>query len=160
MRKIPIYKKVKQVVGYALVDDEDFNLVNETEWFISGRKYASATKKVGGAWKAIYLHKVIMPSKGELVVDHINGDTLDNRKSNLRICTKHQNIINAGKRKDNSSGFRGVYKVKKKGKERWQAKAVLEGRQYHFGYFDSAQEAAEAYKISAKKLYGEFARDF
>lgn len=88
-------------------------------------------------------------------VDHINGDRTDNRLCNLRHATRSQNLQNKGVRRDSRSGIKGVA-VDPRGK--WRAKIRANNRIYNLGYFASAEEAAEAYRIAAEKLHGEFAR--
>jgi HNH endonuclease len=93
--------------------------------------------------------------KGE-VVDHINGDTLDNRRSNLRICTNRQNLLNRKKPSNNTSGFVGVHWNKQKNK--WHTRINDRGHNYHVGYFDKPEFGALAYDWAASILYGEYAR--
>ena len=113
-------------------------------------------------YRATDLHTIIMERilgrslvKGELV-DHKNGDTLNNRRSNLRLADKRKNAINAKKRRDNKSGFKGVcWSVPG---NRWRAYGKKDGKQVHLGYFDTPQEAHQAYRKFAEVEYGEFAR--
>lgn len=89
-------------------------------------------------------------------VDHINGDGLDNRKSNLRICNGSQNRCNKGKPKNNTSGYKGVtwHTPNKK----WVAQIAVNGKHSYIGSFKTKEEAAKAYNKKAKELHGEFAR--
>ena len=89
-------------------------------------------------------------------IDHINGDPADNRIANLRLATPAQNGANARRRSDNRSGFKGVGWHKKTRK--WRANIVRDGRMRSLGYFDTPEQAAEAYATAAKALRGEFAR--
>ena len=87
-------------------------------------------------------------------VDHINHDTLDNRKSNLRICSLQENSRNRKKAKTNKSGYKGVVLYKQSGK--WKAYTKVNMKSKHLGYYDTKEEAALAYNDFAKKTFGEF----
>ena len=102
------------------------------------------------------MHRQIMGLEhdDERQVDHINGNGLDNRKSNLRICTPSENSCNRKRRVDNKSGYKGVYWDAKS--ERWRASIRKDGRRYHLGFFDSPQEAYEKYKSASFTHHGEF----
>lgn len=103
-------------------------------------------------YKQSYLHRMIMnPSKG-LQVDHINGDRLDNRKSNLRICTSADNSRN---RKNIKGVYKGVYFSKKN--KNWVAQITKNYKCLHIGSFLNQEDAACAYNLKAKELHGEFA---
>lgn len=93
-----------------------------------------------------------------LQVDHKNGNTLDCRRSNLRICTNAQNNQNKKKHRDNISGYKGVsfFRWGNRSK-RWKANIFAHGKHYRMGYFHTAKEAAKAYDIMALKLHGEYA---
>lgn len=93
------------------------------------------------------------------MVDHINGDRLDNRIENLRIADYSQNSANARRHSRNTSGFKGASKVLKKGRwtGRWQASITVRNKQMNLGYFDTAEQAHEAYLDAARKHHGEFA---
>ena len=102
------------------------------------------------AW--LYIHGEWPPQN----IDHINGDTLDNRIANLRPCNQQQNNGNQRRAKNNTSGFRGVSFKADRGK--WKAYIVVGNKQRHLGYFSSAEAASEAFKAEAVKVFGEFAR--
>ena len=116
--------------------------------------YAARALKVCGFKKTIYMHRVIIGGDA-LEVDHIDGNCLNNTKSNLRSCTHAQNISNQ-KRPAGVSGFRGVYwKVHKK---RWRSSIRKDGKTISIGEaFKTKTDAALAYNSAALKLFGEFA---
>ena len=89
-------------------------------------------------------------------IDHINGNTLDNRWNNLHEASRSENCANGGPPKNNTSGYRGVSFNRDIGK--YHAYITLQYKRRHFGFFDSLQEAALAYKKAARKYFGEFAR--
>lgn len=86
-------------------------------------------------------------------VDHINGNKIDNRISNLRSCTVSQNGFNRPAPPSNTSGYKGVGKCG----DKWRSRLVFEGKEYSFGTYDCKHEAAKAYNIGALKHHGEFA---
>jgi hypothetical protein len=91
---------------------------------------------------------------GALTIDHINGDKGDNRFDNLRLATNSENQRNKGRYACKSSGFKGVYWHKTKG--RFYAAIRADGRLHHLGYFDSEDDARKAYAVAAERLHGEF----
>lgn len=133
----------------AIVDDEDFGYLNEHKWHINC-KYASRIKDK----KVLWMHKIIMKCPKGMQIDHINFDTLDNRKSNLRVCTVAQNNIHHRKSKNNTSGLKGVYLTLSTGK--WRAMIGVNKKLLHLGYFETREKASMAYNKKAKELFGEF----
>ena len=132
---------------FTIIDKEDFPLVKDYKWkFSSG--YA-ATKNNG---KTIYMQDLILPSNK--TIDHINRDTLDNRKCNLRESTKSQNMMNSKVSKRNTSGVKGVSWIKER--KRWVASLKFEGKNYHIGYFIKIEEAIQARIDYEAKLVKEF----
>lgn len=151
MKKIPLRNRLGEVVGYALVDDADYQNVKHYRWSRDG-KYVSAW--VGGRMQR--LHRVLCaPDKGEYI-DHRNGDGTDNRRRNLRVCTNRQNGMNSKKRINSASQYKGVGWHKKS--QRWRARIVINGKSVHLGHFQDEREAAKAYADAAHKYFGEFAR--
>ena len=94
---------------------------------------------------------------GELpeIVDHVNMNRSDNRWSNLRRATRHENYQNVPKRAWNRSGYKGVTKH---GRNRWRARIRVRGTLFELGYFDDITSAAAAYEAAAKKHFGDYAR--
>lgn len=134
----------------AIVDDEDFERLSRHKWTYNNG-YAMR-KDRNRQW--IGIHRAVLNASAEQHVDHINGDTLDNRQENLRLCTARQNVCNSGPR-GGTSKFKGVYWFRWKNK--WAAQIRCKGEKYHLGYFDSEVEAAKAYDAKALELNGEFA---
>lgn len=139
--------------GTALVDDEDFELVNKYKW-CSSHGYARAV--VNG--KKIHMHRLILgfQKNSEQEIDHINGDELDNRRFNLRLCTHRQNSANRRKGCGTSSGYKGV--TWDKATWKWMAQIMVNYRNIHLGRFIDEIAAARAYDVAARKHFGKFAR--
>lgn len=131
----------------ALVDDEDFERVSALRWGRMG-EYARSTTR-----PQELLHRFVMQT--HLHVDHINGDGLDCRKTNLRAATRAQNLANRGAQANNTSGHKGVSWDSARG--RWRASIKVQGRLMS-ARFSSYDEACEWYKTQARSLCGEFAK--
>lgn len=141
----------------ALVDDADYDLLNLFKWSASsGRNNYAVRRTVGddGRQHTVYMHRVIMEAPKGLEVDHINGNMLDNRRENLRLCSRSQNARNQKKHRDNSCGFKGVYK---RG-NRFGAQLTIQAATFYLGTYSTAEEAARAYDEEAKARFGEFAK--
>lgn len=164
--EIPLSKTGKYAGMYvAIVDDCDDILV-ELNWQVQKNKnlfYAYRTTIGKEGIKNQKMHRVVMARAldRELLssehIDHINGDSLDNRRDNLRIATRVQNMANARKRIDNTSGFKGVSKSKTKGK--WRARIWIEGKGKTIGEFNSPKEAWDARNVIGRELFGDFWND-
>jgi len=143
----------------ALVDDGDFESVTRFKWHVSSENYAETTSyigSVGGQHKYAYMsmHRLIMRPPEGMEVDHRHHNTLDCRRSKMRICTKSQNQHNQLKQKG-SSKFKGVSWHKRATK--WMVKLQNDGKAIHLGYFHDEETAARAYDDKARELFGEFA---
>lgn len=138
----------------AIVDEDDLERVSVFNWHAAcGGKYAATRPKHNGP--VIMLHRFILGATSE-DVDHINGNGLDCRKSNLRACTHQQNMLNMKKRVGGSSRFIGVgwHRAAKK----WAARTRVDGVQTHIGLFDCEETAARARDLVAACSGGGFAR--
>jgi hypothetical protein len=146
----------------TIVDDEDFEKYGHMKWTARphrGKKYVVNSKKINGKIKTLRLHRVILGvTDPKIIIDHINGQPLDNRKENLRIVTNQHNCINRPKQRNNTSGFKGV-SLKKYGKRYsyWVATITFNQQKINIGYFKTKEDAAKAYNDKALELFGEFA---
>ena len=140
------------------IDGEDFERINNFKWFAKFDKtinnyYINSKQKN----KPIPLHRFIMDCPSGMVVDHIDGNPLNNTRSNLRICTPAQNAMNKKPYKNKTATrYKGVYTVTGC-KNKWQAQINYNKKYLYLGSFDSQEKAAEAYNNAAIKYYGEFA---
>ena len=145
---------------WTLLDEVDYYRFGNLKWSLGGYKknlYAvSGIKNKDGNFELVRLHRLIMNPPENLVVDHRNGDGLDNRRENLRLATKSQNLFNSRKRKNTSSQFIGVSFDKRSGL--WVAYIGLCRKKIFLGYFKNEIDAAKAYDAAAKIYHGEFAR--
>lgn len=133
---------------FAILDDADFDRVAHLRWAFSS---GYAVSKIKG--KRILMHRIILDAPAGKVVDHINGDGLDNRRSNLRVCTHAENFWNSRPQAGTRSGIKGV---QPRGR-RWQAFINANGVRHHLGYFDTKEQAREARAKAERRLHGEFA---
>lgn len=151
MKSVPVSDSLR-----ATVDGEDFDLVSRYKWSLltgaKNHKYAIAYISD----EYLLMHRLISGVTGKSVVDHKNGDGLDNRRKNLRICSHAQNIwssrINDFSKK--TSRFKGVY-LRKNGK--WRADIKIHGKKKCLGTFVEETAAAQSYDMAAMKYFGEFA---
>lgn len=146
----------------ALVDDDDYERINVYKWqAVRSRprvkhcdlwRAASWGLSGGEKKRATYMHHMALPVMRGFQVDHINHDSLDNRRSNLRYVTASGNLANSRQRKDTLSGLRGAYFDKVSGI--WKASIKQGGKLRHIGVFGSAQEAHDAFVSRHLELYG------
>jgi hypothetical protein len=153
MKKLPLSQN-----KYALVDDADFEWLNQWKWSYvvleSDQEKAIRKEPNTREGKNIYLHRQIMEfPDGE--VDHINRNGLDNQRANLRLATRSQNAANRGVQKDSASQLKGVYYDARR--SHWIAYAKKDGKRYYGGSHKNKESAAKAYNRLAVQLHGSFA---
>jgi hypothetical protein len=144
---------------WTILDQQDYYRLIGFNWFLTGRFhkfYASRTIKIDGRTKITRMHRDIMNPPDNLLVDHRNCNGLDNRRENLRLANKSQNVCNSRKRKNTSSKYIGVHLRKSQG--RWEAQIRHNGKKMWLGSFENEIAAARAYDRAAVKYHGEFAR--
>ena len=146
--------------GYAcIVDDEDHRRLSRYRWKVdlrqTGHAYAVRNVRVKGRmYRTIRMHRDIIGAPDKMQVDHINGNGLDNRRANIRVCTPSQNQWNSMVVTQNRSR-KGVY-FHPNGK--WVARIQVNKRRIHLGCFSYERDALVAYDRAAKEYFGEFAR--
>jgi hypothetical protein len=163
MIKIPL-RGIKGQGQFTIIDDNDFDLVMQFKWSLSKKGYAQARVPVclkkQYPVKGVQMQRLLLWDKVNkgLIVDHINGDKLDNRKENLRLVTMSQSNMNRGlihfdRRQSVFSKYKGVWWDRNK----WRAAITVEGKKIYLGRFFNENEAALAYNKAALLYHGEFA---
>lgn len=149
-------KEIPLTQGYvAIVDDAKYDRIALHKYYYS-RGYAVRTAVINGKRKCIWMHREIIQTPEGMETDHINGDRLDNRLENLRVCTTTQNQQNRKMKKNNLCGYKGVSWDRTR--EKWVAKIRHDSHTRFLGYFEDPRDAAIAYDNAARERFGEFAR--
>ena len=161
--KLPWYEALSAKLEYSpndgsFVYNDNYNSVarkGKLAGSINSRGYWQIGIRVKGELKMLTAHRLAwFITHGELpnIIDHIDGNKINNAISNLRSCTYLQNVYNTGKKPNNKVVFRGVSRVNKK----WRARIRVNGINKHLGMFDTAEEASRVYEEKARELHGEF----
>lgn len=140
----------------VIVDAEDMDVVLSFPWYVGTVGYACRGTTPRKTGKMLLLHRELLNADPSKKVDHRNGDTLDDRRINLRQCTHAQNISNQKLQKSNKSGYKGVHFDKSR--QKWMSYVTKDRKVYHLGRFSTPEEAAMAYNKKALELFGEYAR--
>lgn len=148
MKQIPLTQG-----KFAIIDDVDFEWVNKYKWYFNSG-YACTDKIVNGKAIHLWMHKMIIKADVNQEVDHINGDALNNQRTNLRYVTRSQNQMNRGIHKNNKTGYKGV--LIHKGK--YLARITVNRKHIYLGYYTDPKDAAKAYNEAAVKHHGEYAK--
>lgn len=154
MKTIPLSK------GFvAEVDDDVFDELMNYKWWVQKtkhRRYAVTDVSRLSSRTFVYMHRVIARATHDLVVDHVDGDGLNNQRRNLRCCATHDNLANSAKRSDNTSGYKGVYWSKQN--KKWMVMHMYKRQRLYLGCFNDPKEAAIAYDRSLEQRCGRFAK--
>lgn len=132
--------------------DDWENELKKYYWNANDEGYACATKRN----KILFMHKIVSKSDGKVITDHINQNSLDNRKENLRNTNHSMNAFNRKVSKESKSGYNGVWEDRQSGK--WKVDICINGKHNHLGYFDKLEDAIEVRKAAELKYRGEFSR--
>jgi hypothetical protein len=154
VKQIPIQKTNL----YAIVDDLDYDFLSLFKWYLRNGYPTRFEQKEYGKSDSIQIsmHSDIMGSR----IDHIDGNKLNNLRSNLRKATQKQNAKNVARHKDNSSGFKGVWRRSDhKRKKIWVAEITCDGKSLYLGSYLTPEEAHAVYDAKARELFGEFYRN-
>lgn len=147
--KIPLKR------GYfATIDVADLEFIMKLKWRLRLDSTINSIYAVASGKNGIKMHRYIMNAPTGMVVDHKNGDGLDNRRSNLRICTQGKNSLN---RRKNKNGKQSQYKGVWINGNKWAATLRVSGKNHYIGKFLTERDAALAYNDMAIKYFGEFA---
>ena len=154
MKMIPLRGKYGAGL-FALVDDDYFLELSAFKWCVLRCGYPVRATWKNGVHRLMLIHRQILNVPLGAIIDHKNGNKLDNRRENLRVCTHQQNIYNCKRSKNNKTGFTGVCWDKSRNK--FTAYISNNYAHIHLGRFDNAIDAAKAYNSKAIELFGEFA---
>jgi hypothetical protein len=149
--------KIKDI--QMIIDSEDLEIFKKYKWNICNKKgtlYILSFIKINGKRKTIYYSRVITNAPDNVIVDHIDGNTLDNRKCNLRFVNKKQNAQNMKSNKNSTSKYKGVSFDKQR--KLWRVVLKVDMKQIYIGRFNLEKDAALAYNKSALQYFGEYAR--
>lgn len=139
---------------YALVDDEDYEWLSQWNWWFNGG-YATRVETKRGIRNRIFMHRLINDTPPDKYTDHINGNRLDNRRANLRVCTTQENARNMRKT-HGSSVYKGVQWSHRQ--KAWKTTLNEKGQVAYIGYFKNERHAALAYDLWAIDMWGQFAK--
>lgn len=146
--EVILYDKYGCEKARALIDLGDIEKVGKYRWYSTGNGYVKSQNN-------LRMHRLVMDATEDYLVDHINRNPLDNRKSNLRVCTQAENSRNVGVSQSNTTGFKGVYFEKLNNK--YRARIKYNGERISLGCYTNAIDAAIAYDKKAIELFGDFA---
>ena len=146
-------KAIELTQGYfTVVDYEDYDKMSKYLWNYN-KGYA---RRWIGNGKSVLMHRELIDVPEGMFVDHVNGNKLDNRKSNLRACTNKQNSVNSRPyRRKMASQYKGV--TYNKNSNKWYARIQNDGKRIFIGQYSTEKEAALAYNRKASEFFGEFA---
>ncbi len=154
-------KDIPLTQGYvAIVDDGDYQELAQYKWYahrVTGGDFYAVrnTPTINGKRLKVKMHRQILGAMPTEQVDHRSHDTLDNRRANIRKCTRSQNQANREKKRGCASRHKGV--TRRKDSTRWRARIKHQGRWHRLGTFDDERDAARAYNVAALEYFGEFA---
>ena len=146
----------------VLIDEDDFEKVSKHKWRVLNDTkrnvlYIRTSYWEGEQRKDLFIHRLIMNTPKGLMTDHINGNPLDNRKSNLRICTNSENQHNSIKHRGNKTSiYKGVSYYKRD--KNWECRIIVNKEPVRLGKYKTEDQAALAYNVAALQHFGEFAR--
>ena len=140
----------------TMVDDDIYELIKDQKWHCTSEDYAIRNLPIEyrQEQKKIRLHQLVLGFP-DSIIDHIDGNKLNNQRKNLRLCNESQNRMNSRLSKNNSTGYRGVWKTIN---NNFTARVKCCGKDYYLGRFKTAILAAKAYDKKIKELFGEFAK--
>jgi hypothetical protein len=140
----------------TVIDDEDYEKVRQFRWYAARASKNTFRAISDGPGKSTLLHRFILDAPRNMEVDHIDGNSLNNMRNNLRLCTHQQNLSGQHTQSYKSSMYKGV--TWRKDRNKWQASIKYNGKRISLGVHITQEDAAKAYDNMALKLFGEFAR--
>ena len=154
MKKVPLTRGL-----FTIVDDGDYDIVSEHNWYAHSRgdgKFYAARRETGSR-SLVLMHRQINSTPADALTDHIDGDTLNNQRANLRSASALENARNQSKQSRQS--MKGAwFDASGRSSRKWRSAIRVNGRLKYLGRFFTQEEAAAAYAIAAASIFGEFAR--
>ena len=142
----------------AIIDSSDLHLVDGHNWFVHKKRntaYAATSwPRSGGETQHVLMHRLLIPDVGDALVDHIDGNGLNNRRSNIRQATQAENLQNVPRRRLGISGLRGAHWNGRN--KTWVSQITAHGKVHNLGIFPTAEAAHDAYREASLRLHGEF----
>jgi len=138
-----------------LIDKKDYSIISAYNWRLTDGYAITDIKRSNGKYTTMRMHRLLFGFP-TAEFDHINLNRADNRRNNLRLATKNQNGYNRFKQSNNTSGFKGVHKLRRTGK--YQTHISLDGKNLFLGTFNTKAKAALAYDMAAREYHGAFRR--
>lgn len=155
MKTIITHSKNKLKNGVILMDDENYDWLNEYNWYLDKDKYAITNVIINNKKTTKKMHRLIMDEPKNMQIDHIDNNKLNNQKHNLRIVNAQQNQMNRVSNKNSSSIYKGVSYAKRY--KKWQSRIIFDRKTIFLGYFINEKDAAIAYNKMAEKIFKEYA---
>jgi hypothetical protein len=139
----------------AEIDAADYAAISSYKWYFSAYGYAVRNGFVGEKRTIIYMHRLIVGAPSGIDIDHIDGNKINNRRCNLRLASRRENLFNKRPLNGCTSSFKGVNWIEPN--KKWRARIRVNGREIALGCYNSALDAARAYNQAATEHFGEFA---
>lgn len=143
---------IAAIGGIVVIDEGDYALVVPFAWRINDSGYAAAHMPTSNGWRSVRMHRYLLGLNTPQEIDHINGNPLDNRRSNLRFCSHGENSRNVRVHRDTASQMKGAHKSG----NQWESRIMVAGKRVYLGRFRTAEEAHRAYVNAASEYHGEF----
>lgn len=143
----------------AVIDAADAHLVGGVNWCavkFGDTFYAATNRRLDGKRRVAYAHRDLMTPPDDMIVDHIDGNGLNCRRSNMRLATRAQNVRNSRRPKHNTSGFKGVSYNRKN--QRWQAHIKVDSKSTYLGLYATPEDAYAAYCVASERYHGKYGR--
>ena len=146
----------------AIVDNSDYEELSKYKWCLHGGCYAARGYHSNGKLIIEKMHQRILGTAPPgYEIDHINGNTLDNRKENLRFVTHQQNVFNSNRKTPKNpgtthSGYKGV--LWRNDRKKWRVSITCDGIRHYIGLYENKHEAARAYNEAARRFFGQYAK--